>query len=161
MKIEIIHAAMGEKISYFRTKLGLSQVELAERLQESTGELCDRHAVSRFENGHRKLPVNYVPILAQIFGITTDELFYSAEQLRKTNKDPFGTQVADYRQLAEDNPKEAANKALEALLQAKNEVQALKEQLRKCEEELKKKTTLVKKYVALSKMLNKLQEEDQ
>lgn len=162
MKIETIYAILGEKILYFRNKKGLSQVELAEKIQEATGELCDRYAISRFENGRRKLPINYVPLLAQIFGITTDELFYSAEQLRKTNKDPLGTQVADYRELAEGDPKEAATKTLEALVRAKNEVQALKEQLRKCEEELEKKNRSIKRYVALSKSLNNvLKEEEQ
>ncbi|MBL6445353.1 hypothetical protein JMN32_03480 [Fulvivirga sp. 29W222] len=127
-----------------------------------TGETCGKHAISRFENSHRKLPINYVPALAQIFGITTDELFFSANELKRTDKDQIGTQVADYRELATTNPKEAANKTLEALLNAKKEVLALKEQLRKYEEELEKKSTLVKKYAALPKTLNKLnQNKDQ
>ncbi|MBL6445346.1 helix-turn-helix transcriptional regulator [Fulvivirga sp. 29W222] len=159
MNFNTIYATIAAKISYFRAQKKISQEELAQKIQELTGETCGKHAISRFENSRRKLPINYVPALAQIFDITTDELFFSANELKRTDKDQIGTRVADYRELATTNPKEAASKALEALLNAKKEVQALKEQLRKYEEELEKKSTKMKKYKEIAKSLSELSED--
>lgn len=58
----------GELIRLFRTKLGLTQKELAERLNVSD------KAVSKWERGGGFPDVSLTPALAEIFGVTVETL---------------------------------------------------------------------------------------
>jgi len=55
-----------EKITYCRKKLGMSQVDLADRMEVS------RQAVSKWETGESSPDIGKLKSLAEIFGTTTD-----------------------------------------------------------------------------------------
>jgi len=57
-----------DNIKYYRKKLGLTQVELAEKLNVS------QSTITSWENGNRRPDLDFLPVLAQIFGISVDEL---------------------------------------------------------------------------------------
>jgi len=63
---------VGIKICAFRKKIGYSQEKLAEMLHISP------QAVSRWENGHTLPETSLLPVLAQIFGCTIDEIIMPA-----------------------------------------------------------------------------------
>ena len=63
---------VGIKICAFRKKIGYSQEKLAEILHISP------QAVSRWENGHTSPDTPLLPVLAQIFGCTIDEIIIPA-----------------------------------------------------------------------------------
>jgi transcriptional regulator with XRE-family HTH domain len=65
---EVFFKQLGKRIALLRKELGLTQVQLAEILS-----ISQQHMAS-FEAGRRKLSSNDVPILAKLFGISTDEL---------------------------------------------------------------------------------------
>ncbi len=60
--------SLGEKISEYRKNLGMTQENLAEKLGVSA------QAVSKWENNVSCPDINMLPALANIFGITVDEL---------------------------------------------------------------------------------------
>ncbi|MBL6445708.1 hypothetical protein JMN32_05270 [Fulvivirga sp. 29W222] len=123
-------ATIQEKVCHFRTVKGYSQVELGLKIEEITGQPYDRHAISAYETGRRRIPAYLVPVLAEIFEITTDELFYSKEEIRKFDQiDQLSAQMVDYRELSNTNPEEAAKAALDLLKEARKEIQTLKSQL--------------------------------
>ena len=57
-----------DNIKYYRKKLGLTQVELAEKLNVS------QSTITSWENGNRRPDLDFLPVLAQIFGISVDDL---------------------------------------------------------------------------------------
>ena len=59
---------LGKRIANMRKELGLTQVQLAEIL-----DISQQHMAS-FEAGRRKVSASSVPVLAQLFGVSTDEL---------------------------------------------------------------------------------------
>ncbi len=59
---------LNDNIKYYRKKLGLTQVELAEKLNVS------QSTITSWENGNRRPDLDFLPILAQLFGISVDEL---------------------------------------------------------------------------------------
>ena len=59
---------LGERITYYRGKLGLSQGELAEQLGVS------RQSVSKWEGAQSVPDVEKIIMLSQLFGVTTDFL---------------------------------------------------------------------------------------
>ena len=61
-------AALGQRIATFRKGLNMTQGQLAEYLQ-----ISQQHMAS-FEKGIRKVPSSMLPMLAQLFGISVDEL---------------------------------------------------------------------------------------
>ncbi|MCF2642183.1 MAG: helix-turn-helix transcriptional regulator [Lachnospiraceae bacterium] len=64
---------IGNKIRTLRKQTGLTQKELAEKLQLEGHEFSDL-TILRIEQGKRFVPDYEVAILADFFGITTDEL---------------------------------------------------------------------------------------
>lgn len=64
---------IGSKIKKLRTENNLTQKELAEKLQLEGHEFSDL-TILRIEQGKRFVPDYEVIILADFFGITTDEL---------------------------------------------------------------------------------------
>lgn len=61
-------ATMGGRIKYHRKRLGMTQEQLAERMGVSA------QAVSKWENDLSCPDISILPLLAEVFGITTDEL---------------------------------------------------------------------------------------
>ena len=71
---------INERIKWYRKDLGLSQQYIAKKLHISQG------AVSQWEKGITKPPAEHLPILADIFGISVDELLGRDPQpVQKTN----------------------------------------------------------------------------
>lgn len=64
---------IGAKIRKLRLNLNLTQKELAEKLQLEGHEFSDL-TILRIEQGNRFVPDYEVVILANFFGISTDEL---------------------------------------------------------------------------------------
>lgn len=64
---------IGNKIKKLRKDAGLTQKELAEKLQFQKHEFSDL-TILRIEQGTRFVPDYEVAILAEFFGVTTDEL---------------------------------------------------------------------------------------
>ena len=64
----------GRRIREARLRLGLSQEELAVKLQ-LLGLQVGQMAVSRMETGKRIIPDFELPVLARALGVTTDWLF--------------------------------------------------------------------------------------
>lgn len=65
----------GERIREARIRAGLSQEELAIRMQLA-GLQMGQMAVSRIESGKRLVPDFELPLLAKALGVTTDWLLY-------------------------------------------------------------------------------------
>lgn len=63
---------LGRKIAERRRELGLTQVEVAERLHVS------QQAVQGFEKGRRRVPVSTLPLLAQLLDVSVEELIGTA-----------------------------------------------------------------------------------
>lgn len=63
----------GNKIKLLRKSKGLTQKQLAEKLQLEGHEFSDL-TILRIEQGNRFVPDYEIVILADFFGITTDEL---------------------------------------------------------------------------------------
>ncbi|MCH5279388.1 MAG: helix-turn-helix domain-containing protein [Christensenellaceae bacterium] len=59
---------LNERIAYYRRKCALTQEELAEKCSVTP------QAVSKWENGLTSPDISLLPRLAEVFGITTDEL---------------------------------------------------------------------------------------
>ena len=59
---------MGARIAALRRRAGLSQAELAQRLQ------CSASAVGMYEQGRREPASDVLVRLAEVFGVTTDYL---------------------------------------------------------------------------------------
>ncbi|MGN0481268.1 MAG: helix-turn-helix domain-containing protein [Lachnospiraceae bacterium] len=64
---------IGSKVKNLRKKAGLTQKELAEKLQLEGHDFSDL-TILRIEQGKRFVPDYEVVILADYFNITTDEL---------------------------------------------------------------------------------------
>ena len=68
-----IYTLDGARVKEARLRLGLSQEELAVKLQ-LLGLQIGQMAVSRIETGKRLVPDFELPILAEALGVTTDWL---------------------------------------------------------------------------------------
>lgn len=69
---------IGKKIKALRKAAGITQKQLAEKLQLQGHEFSDL-TILRIEQGTRFVPDYEIVILADYFGITTDELLKNAE----------------------------------------------------------------------------------
>ncbi len=65
---EIFFQTLGKRIAQQRKEAGLTQVQLAEMLG-----ISQQHMAS-FEAGRRKVSASDIPLLAKLFGMTTDQL---------------------------------------------------------------------------------------
>ena len=63
-------SVIGQRIRLFREEARLSQVELAQRANIS------REAVGNYENGRRVPPVNIAQKIADVLGMTVNDLLY-------------------------------------------------------------------------------------
>lgn len=69
---------IGKKIKALRKAAGITQKQLAEKLQLQGHEFSDL-TILRIEQGTRFVPDYEIVILADYFGITTDELLKDTE----------------------------------------------------------------------------------
>lgn len=74
---------MGSKISTLRKELGMTQAELAEKMN-----VTDK-AVSKWERNLSCPEVNSLPRLAEIFGISLDELMAADDMADEASDDTF------------------------------------------------------------------------
>jgi len=65
---EVFFKQLGRRIAELRKEIGMTQVQLAEML-----EISQQHMAS-FEAGRRKVSSSDIPVLAKLFGLSTDEL---------------------------------------------------------------------------------------
>ena len=65
---EVFFKQLGKRIAALRKEIDLTQVQLAEIL-----DISQQH-MAAIEAGRRKATASTIPLLAQLFGITTDEL---------------------------------------------------------------------------------------
>lgn len=65
----------GKNISLFRTKLGISQRELADKMQ-LVGIDIDKNAIQRIECGKRFVTDIEIIAFAKVFKVTFEELLY-------------------------------------------------------------------------------------
>lgn len=65
---EVFFKQLGKRIAALRKEIDLTQVQLAEIL------VISQQHMAAIEAGRRKATASNVPVLAQLFGITTDEL---------------------------------------------------------------------------------------
>lgn len=122
---------IADRILYFRNQQNLTLAELGNKIEEITGKGYDRHVVWSYEKGQRKVPAELIPVLARIFGVTTDMLFYTEAELQELKHiDTLTTNLADYRKMAENDPAKAAVEALNRLEEAQKEIQNLKDQIK-------------------------------
>lgn len=70
---------IGKKIKTLRKAAGITQKQLAEKLQLQGHEFSDL-TILRIEQGTRFVPDYEIVILADYFGITTDELLKDTEK---------------------------------------------------------------------------------
>ena len=82
---------LSERLLQLRREREVSQIELAETLNVS------RQAVSRWETGQSTPSAEKLQFLAEFYGVTLDELFYSVEE--KTKPQEAAPQAT------EENPK--------------------------------------------------------
>ena len=80
---------IAKNITFYRKKMGLSQLELAEKLQYSNKN------ISKWEKGEATPSIFTLKRLAEVFGITVDQLITSQETVvktdeKKTNRPMFG-----------------------------------------------------------------------
>ncbi len=71
---------LGERIKYHRKRLGLTQEELAQRMGVSA------QAVSKWENSLSSPDISILPELAEVFGISLDELLGRVESGSKVHE---------------------------------------------------------------------------
>lgn len=83
---------LAEKILHLRTQQGLSQLELAEQLGVS------RQSVSKWETGQSVPDLDKLIKLADLFGISVDELVREGERPQPPQPEPQGPQVVYVRE---------------------------------------------------------------
>lgn len=93
---------LGQRIRTAREELGLSQEEFAARIER------DQRAVSEYENGHRRIWVTDLPVIAQALGMPLS-YFYEG----KVTEDGLDTLLLDeFHRLPTDGAKQTAIKML-------------------------------------------------
>lgn len=80
---------LSERLIELRRERNLSQEELAEVLNVS------RQAVSRWETGLAAPSLDKLQFLAEFYGITIDELFYSVEEKPKAQEQEPTSQTTE------------------------------------------------------------------
>lgn len=69
---------IGKKIRAFREEKGLSQLKLAEALEER-GIKMSRETLSKIENNSRSISAVELKAIADVLGVDIDEFFYEEE----------------------------------------------------------------------------------
>lgn len=123
----MINTTIEERISYFRTRNNWSQAQLGEAIEKESGKAVSKDVISNYENGKRKVPSELVPVLARVFNVSTDELFYKPGEGSHLNTIEDAMSTA--RQKAAEDKAGAFDMTFKALEKAKEEIQKLKMQV--------------------------------
>ena len=107
---EMFFKQLGKRIAEQRKQLGLTQVQLAEILGVS-----QQHMAS-FEAGRRKVSTSSVPVLAQLFGMSTDELLGIGEKPSKRGPNAKLQQQLDQLSLMPRTKQKFISEMLDALI---------------------------------------------
>ncbi len=81
---EVINMTLGENLQHLRREAGLSQEEVAGRL------FMSRQSVSKWENGQAEPGVENLKTLAQLYGVTLDELLGAPPAQQETPSEQAG-----------------------------------------------------------------------
>lgn len=87
---------LGIRVAELRKVQGITQVQLAETLNVS------QQTINSYEVARRRFPVSALPALAQLFGITVDELLGTANKQAAKKRGPdskLQQQIEQIRQL--------------------------------------------------------------
>lgn len=68
-RLDSYSGRFGSEIRRRRKAKGWSRQELAERI-DAAGHVCSTPTVQSWENGNRKIPLDAIPVIAEIFGIS-------------------------------------------------------------------------------------------
>lgn len=120
----MIITTIEERIFFYRNEKGWSRAELARQIGTETGKEPGRDVISQYESGKRKVPSELVPVLAKIFGISTDGLFYKQEETRSHSA--VKEAIREVENEGETDLQSALQKAIEALKEADRELQRVK-----------------------------------
>ena len=121
----MIKTTIEERILFYRNLRGWSQGQLAREIGLATGKEPGRDVISQYENGKRKVPSELVPVLAGIFGTTTDALFYKPSDIEADNDQEDVTDYVIAAKSQGDNDK-ALEIAMEALIKARMAMEKIK-----------------------------------
>ena len=132
----MINTTIEERISYFRSRNNWSQAQLGEAIEKESGKAVSKDVISNYENGKRKVPSELVPVLAKIFNISTDELFYKPGEGSHLNT--IEEVMSTARHTATKDKAAAFDITFEALEKAKEEIQKLKMQVAEYKNEAEK-----------------------
>lgn len=106
---------IAENIKALRKSLGWTQIELAEKLNTS------QKVITSYETGQKKPPINRLPDIAYIFGVTIEELIGSTklnvkEQKKHLHKNSRTAQVQELFEKLPPAEQRAILKQIKALL---------------------------------------------
>ena len=107
---EVFFKELGRRIAKLRKEAGLTQVQLAEILK-----ISQQHMAS-FEAGRRKVSSSDIPLLAQLFGISTDELLGIQDKPVKPGPTPKLKRQLDQVSLMPKSKQKFISEMLEALI---------------------------------------------
>lgn len=73
-KLNAINQTFGETVRKTRERVGLTQGEFAERLEEKLGKAIGQSTITRLEKGVRPTPISEVYAISEVLGVPVDNL---------------------------------------------------------------------------------------
>jgi transcriptional regulator with XRE-family HTH domain len=107
---EAFFKQLGKRIAVMRKEIGMTQVHLAEILN-----ISQQHMAS-FEAGRRKVSSSDIPVLAQLFGLSTDELLGIQDKPSKRGPTPKIQRQVEQISLLPKTKQKFISEMLEALI---------------------------------------------
>jgi transcriptional regulator with XRE-family HTH domain len=107
---EAFFKQLGKRIATLRKEMGMTQVHLAEILN-----ISQQHMAS-FEAGRRKVSSSDIPVLAQLFGLSTDELLGIQDKPSKRGPTPKIQRQVEQIALLPKGKQKFISEMLEALI---------------------------------------------
>lgn len=107
---EAFFKELGHRIAVLRKDIGMTQVHMAETLN-----ISQQHMAS-FEAGRRKVSSSLIPVLAQLFGLSTDELLGVESKPSKRGPAPKLQRQVEQIALLPKSKQKFISEMLEALI---------------------------------------------
>lgn len=107
---EAFFKQLGKRIASLRKEMGMTQIQLAEILS-----ISQQHMAS-FEAGRRKVSSSDIPVLAQLFGLSTDELLGIQDKPSKRGPTPKIQRQVEQIALLPKGKQKFISEMLEALI---------------------------------------------
>jgi transcriptional regulator with XRE-family HTH domain len=107
---EVFFKEIGKRIALLRKEMGMTQIQLAEVLR-----ISQQHMAS-FEAGRRKVSSSDIPVLAQLFGLSTDELLGIQDKPSKRGPTPRIQRQVEQIALLPKGKQKFISEMLEALI---------------------------------------------